>query len=381
MCAATASVSYAHPAFSAPASASVVISLPSPTGPFPVGVVDLHLVNPARNDPWNPSQPRELMIRLWYPAADSSAAPPQEWMSGGALRSETNFLADQGIPAARWKLGPDHARLAVAARTADGPFPLLAYSPGMISPAGWNTALGEDLASHGYIVAAINHTHEAWDVQFSGGRIESTRVPFDTPLTVTADFLLPIRVADTRFLLDQLGDLAVGKRAETDSSVPVGLAASLDTTKIGMVGDSLGGATTAQAMHDDPRIQAGANLDGPILGSVAQDGLDRPLLMLASGDPRWNRDWPNNIRPKLAFRLTQTEHMSFTDQQLILPQLATAGLLTPDTATTLIGTINPERSIELQRIYIRTFFNAAFAGADPESAINQLEAPEIGYHR
>ncbi|MFI9506164.1 hypothetical protein [Nocardia sp. NPDC052566] len=63
---------------------------------------------------------------------------------------------------------------------------------------GWSTAQAEDLASHGYAVVAINHTNEAFAVQFPDGRLERTEVPLDSPQEVLSEFLLPTRVADTR---------------------------------------------------------------------------------------------------------------------------------------------------------------------------------------
>ena len=43
------------------------VALPPPTGPFPVGVQDFHLVD-DRPDPWVPDRDRELMVSAWYPA-------------------------------------------------------------------------------------------------------------------------------------------------------------------------------------------------------------------------------------------------------------------------------------------------------------------------
>lgn len=326
------------------------------------------------------------MVRLWYPAADGGAGARHGWMRDGAQQSETNFLADHGVPSTQWQLGPDPAQSGVPVRGVSGPFPIVACSPGMISPAGWNTGLAEDLASHGYIVAALNHTHEAWAVRFPDGRVESGKVPFTMPPSEQSDVLVPIRVADTRFLLDQLTALAQGGQIESESQIPKGLAAGLDIARIAMVGDSLGGSTTAQAMHDDRRIRGGVNLDGPIFGSVGVDGLDRPLLMLAGDDPAWtarpgwNANWTNNIGEKVLLRLVGAAHMSFIDQQVVIPQLASAGLLPPGYAESIVGTIDPARSIDLQRTYVRTFLNAVFADADPRSAVNDLAAPEIEVH-
>ncbi|OXR40377.1 hypothetical protein B7C42_07543 [Nocardia cerradoensis] len=54
---------------------------------------------------------------------------------------------------------------------------MLLNTPGMDDTTGWSTARAEDLASHCYIVVAINHTHEAFAVQFPDGHTECSRVP------------------------------------------------------------------------------------------------------------------------------------------------------------------------------------------------------------
>src|SRR5690349_13515161 len=52
------------------------LRLPVPTGPYPVGTVDLHLIDRSRANPWTATPPyRELMISLWYPARDAGHFP------------------------------------------------------------------------------------------------------------------------------------------------------------------------------------------------------------------------------------------------------------------------------------------------------------------
>src|SRR5687767_4730835 len=43
-------------------------ALPRPTGPLAIGREVLHLVDRARPDPWVPTNPRELMVSMYYPA-------------------------------------------------------------------------------------------------------------------------------------------------------------------------------------------------------------------------------------------------------------------------------------------------------------------------
>ncbi|MGX1774673.1 alpha/beta hydrolase [Nocardia brasiliensis] len=167
--------------------------------------------------------------------------------------------------------------------------------------------------------------------------------------------------------------------------MPERLAENMDLTSVGMFGHSLGGSTTVQAMHDEPRIRAGVDLDGPILGSVAAEGTDKPLLMPAGGASPWFGNlgwepfWRNNTGLKLPLRVAGTEHMSFSDQQTILPQLSTAGLLPAETKTKAVGAIDPQRSIDLQRTYLRTFFDTVFGRNNTGiiEAITTLAQPEV----
>ncbi|WP_405491574.1 alpha/beta hydrolase family protein [Nocardia sp. NBC_00511] len=384
---ATAVVGVAAASPDAPTDAVVTITLPAPTGPAPVGVTELHLTDGNRADPWDPSRRRELMVQVWYPADEADTSPMAPWMPPGGLAEQAYGLAQSGVPAGSWALAPSHGRTDARARSGGDRFPILLNSPGLDDTTGLNTAQAEDLASHGYIVVAINHTHEAFSVQFPDGRTENTVVPLDSPLNVLGDQLLPIRVADARFVLDQL-TAAARHSTDATAALPPQLADDLDLTKVGMFGHSLGGTTAAQTMHDDPRIAAAVDLDGPILGSVATDGLDRPLLMLAAdtspwfGNPGWESSWPHNSGLKLPFRIAGTRHMSFTDEQVIVPQLATAGLVNTAVQNAAIGSMDPTRSIDLQRACLLAYFDAVFGRGDsnPAETLAHLAQPEMLPH-
>jgi hypothetical protein len=63
------------------ATAPIQLTLPPPTGPRRVGVLDLHLIDRSRPDTWVPAQPvRELMISIWYPARHAEACPVAPWL-------------------------------------------------------------------------------------------------------------------------------------------------------------------------------------------------------------------------------------------------------------------------------------------------------------
>jgi hypothetical protein len=50
----------------------VQLTLPAPTGPYPVGTVRLHLIDRSRPDPTaGPGHFRQLMASVWYPPGTS----------------------------------------------------------------------------------------------------------------------------------------------------------------------------------------------------------------------------------------------------------------------------------------------------------------------
>jgi predicted dienelactone hydrolase len=344
----------------APAPAVLRPTLPPPTGNHRIGVVPLHLVDRSRPDPWVSSQPvRELMVSLWYPARRTHAQPVYPWLGPGAWE---RFGQDNDVPPGSVLVPLTHARVNAPVDRHRGGRPLVLYSPGFGGNRDSSTVLVEQLVSRGYVVATIDHTHDASQVEFPDGRVEVSAVPPITPEVV--EKAVAVRVADTRFVLNRLVALNAGRNPDAEQRLlPAGLRGALNLSRIGMFGHSLGGATAAQAMYEDPRIKAGVNLDGTMVGAVVDAGLDRPFMLVASQnhgrdtDPSWARFWANLRGWRLNLQLTGAGHNSFTDLQVLIPQLVGVLQLPPELVQLLIGTVDPHRSVLIQRAYLTAFFN------------------------
>jgi predicted dienelactone hydrolase len=341
-------VAGAVPAAARPTTRGVV--LPAPTGPECLGTVSLHLIDTTRIDPWAPSRrAREIMVQIWYPARNTRGHAAAPWLSPGAV---PHFAEVFGFPADIIRATTTHARAGAPADRERGGRPVVLYSPGLGGGRGTGTALVEDLASHGYVVVTIDHTYDASEVEFPGGRVEVSAIPPEIDDQVIAQ-AVAVREADTRFVLDRLAALAAGKR-------PFG---ELDLDRVGMFGHSLGGSTAAATMHGDRRLKAGVNMDGTLVGAAAVAGSDRPFLLLSSDhgtdpeDPTWDTFWANQRGWKRELRLSGSTHASFNDSEVFLPQLAAALGLTPDQVAEQIGTLDPHRSVAIQRTYLRAFFD------------------------
>ncbi|MEU3572311.1 alpha/beta hydrolase [Kitasatospora sp. NPDC036755] len=330
------------------------LTLPPPTGPRPVGTALLHLTDTTRTDAWAPTpRPRELRARLWYPAAPGARGPYAPWMSP----AETAHLqaAYFGVPDARLTWPTTHARPGTPAdRTRRHPVVLNSHGSGADSA--FNTALAEELASHGHVVAALDHTYDAGEVEFPGHRLEvrdKARVQAMTDAEIVA-----YRAADTRCLLDRLHH----------GPLPAGLDGTLDLDAVGMFGHSMGGATTAQALHDDPRIHAGAILDGPLFGPAATADQPRPLLLMASAwdsparDTMWDTLWPHLTGWRRRLTLTRSGHLSYCDLQLLIPQGQPAFAWPTDQLEHFLGTGDPHRAVAAQRAYLTAYFGLHLRG-------------------
>ncbi|MEU8823476.1 lipase [Streptomyces sp. NPDC048636] len=372
------------------------LELPRPTGPYPVGVTELHLVDRTRHEPrWTGAAERfrELMAGVWYPAAQGGHAPAAPYMRPRAA-------AVFGAGAARilkrepgdidWAGFTTHARTGAPLAPGRTRRPVVLYSPGMYNERTLDTTAVTELASHGYVVITVDPTYEAHAVEFPGGRVvePSPGLGAIEPPAKRNKAALDVRVADIRFVLDQVVALGHGRApGRVSRALPQGLAAALDLSRIGMFGHSLGGMTTAEAMRLDRRIRAGVNLDGPLgydwadpeqLLPVARTGLDRPFLQmggwLTTADtrephthrhsPSWRAMWRNSTGWKRDLWTEAAEHNSFTDYQTVLPGLAERFTLPDGLRNNMIGRVDARRFTASRRAYLTAFFEHHLRGRD-----------------
>ena len=351
------------------ARASIAISLPSPSEPATIGSISLHLVDSARWDALAPTRMhRSLMVTLWYPARKSTARAAAYLDVGVARVIDTEL----DVAAGTFESARSQARneAAVAARGGRG-YPVVIYSPGFGSWRNASTALTEELVSHGFVVVTMDHPYDAAAVEFPNRAIVKARplvVPGNTKaLTYDAWYamvepLLIVRVADARFVIDELAALDSGRNPDAERHpLPAHLAGALDLHRIGMFGHSLGGATTAQVMHTDTRIRAGLSLDGPIPAAKGTACTEQPIMLIRSVDPAIERltvpSWRSAAHTlcdwHLAVVLHGSGHNDFTDLTVFARQLA---LGKRQRAAWSLGSIDAGKAVDAERNYVVTFF-------------------------
>jgi len=341
----------------AAAATEVHLSLPTPTGPYAVGRTTLALTDPDRVDPWVPEAgARQLMVTMYYPAVRGTGSPAA-YMD----MAEATALVDYA------QLGPEFTAERVAntrtwsrtdARPLPGRRPLVVLSPGFTVSRHSLTALAEDLTSRGYVVAAVDHAFESVSAEFPGGVLPCAACELPDKIGIAPIALN--RGLDLSFVITEL------------SHNPL-----VDDQHVAVVGHSMGGDAAATTMRADDRVDAAVNMDGPMLPT---DPLNRPFLLLGSlddhhpggsFDPSWDAVWPQMSDWKRWLTVTDADHYSFTDLDLLAHQ---AGVDVP-------MPLDPSRGIRLTRTYVGAFLDQHLRG-HPQPLLTGPTAafPEITFH-
>ena len=145
--------------------------LPEPTGPRPVGTTSLCLKDVSRPDPWAAGvSARELMVSLWYPATPSDRQRAR-YMTPAESGLQLTSRGLTGVPRDALSTVRTNAVTDATPAGRQRALPLVVLSPGFTNSRSTLTALAEDLASHGYVVAGIDHTYESFATAFPDGRV------------------------------------------------------------------------------------------------------------------------------------------------------------------------------------------------------------------
>lgn len=237
--------------------------------------------------------------------------------------------------------------------------PLVIYSPGAFGYYQSNASMFLELASNGYVVASIEHPYHSIFTKDSTGRtIIADRDFLNDSMTlgssdeseaevfeVTSKWM-ELRTADMNFAIDSFKAKDTDSwYIEDDQKDGVLEAANLiDTTRIGLIGHSMGGATAVTCGRRDD-ISAVVDLDGTMLGEnlgvngdeiiINEEPYHTPLLNFQNQEhhdeaveaERIGYAYSNNTILKNADTayctyFANSGHMDFSDLPLFSPFLA-----------------------------------------------------------
>jgi predicted dienelactone hydrolase len=260
-----------------------------------------------------------------------------------AVGVATSVAADSGrgllFPVELWypagagpRPGPRPARDAPAR---PGRYPLVVFSHHSGGHRQASSFLCTHLASHGYVVAAMDHS-EVVSPELDGREGETAA---ERSARVAA--MIAGRVPDVRFLLDHLLGVGDGGR-----SVPDGL--ELDPERVGLAGFSFGGWTALAAPESEPRVRAvvalaPGGIPSPrpgVLPLTLEFGWGRPvpvLCLAAEDDTPIPLDGLRELfgrmpAPKRMFVLRNADHQHFVDDAAVQHEAVRTGSFPDDVA-------------------------------------------------
>jgi dienelactone hydrolase len=257
-------------------------------------------------------------------------------------------------------------------------YPLVVFSHGAFGFSGSNYSTFAELASNGYVVASIGHTYHAFYTMDTNGKLTTVDTDFinkaaqinavqDTQheeeiYKITSEWM-KLRIDDENFVIDKIF-------AEVENNSHDSLFSIINTEKIGLMGHSLGGATSAQIGRIRDDIDAVIVLDGTMLGeeiafennAVVLNNTPYPVPLLnvyaedhyknskdLVGDSYNNFYATKNASDAYETVFKNAGHLNFTDLPLFSPTLA---------KMLGVGTVDERYCIEKMNAVVLEFFNS-----------------------
>ena len=159
-------------------------------------------------------------------------------------------------------------------------YPVVLFSHGLLGlPSDTSLTILENLASHGYIVVAIDHSYLNALTLFADGRVTSS-------LTLSEQFnkmsqkeqkefqtkAIDVYKADMKFVIDELAKLN-----EDPQSI---FYHRINLQQIAAMGHSAGGTASIEFCRIDNRCKAAIDLDGWYDQVIGQEPINKPLLLV-----------------------------------------------------------------------------------------------------
>jgi dienelactone hydrolase len=280
----------------APHAAFAQTQLLKPSGEYGVGRCLLDWIDHTRTETPSGKQDakRELLVYLFYPINPQTQGDRAEYfprlkeMEAYEERFGKNFTRESyGDSYKTISTIKSHAITNAPVVAGKGLFPVLIFSHGGGIPVICYTAIIENLVSHGYVVAAVEHTFDGGTVVFPDGRIVS-QSGWDEDAKRTKEEQAAFHAGryrvgaqDNSFVLDQLEKINTSRQP----GVPAGLQGRLDTKMVGAAGHSLGGKISVISVREDKRFRIGLNLDGGLDAGQTYGALHQPVVAMY-GDAR-----------------------------------------------------------------------------------------------
>jgi hypothetical protein len=263
--------------------------------------------------------------------------------------------------------------------SSDAGFPVILFSHGWNGFNAQSSGQALQLASHGYVVVAVQHTYGAVVTVFEDGTIapnNPSALPRNAPDEIydpAADQLADQWAGDLDFTLDFMTELN-----EESGSL---FAGTLDLSRVGVYGHSTGGGAAIQFCGTDLRCKALLGMDPfmrPVSTLVLEAGIPQPAFFMFSQVWADDVNSLNNRQFKPFYEkspaalgavyIQGSAHYDFSDLPLLSPLAPRLGLK---------GPINGRRVTMIVDDYLLSFFDAVFKGAPTTLFEDSSRYPEV----
>jgi hypothetical protein len=293
-------------------------ALPAPTGTYAIGRVS-YAVGKAMVHVWYPADEKAnkgKVVAPYMPGFDEvrpklSDADIADLFrpavyTGPESLPETHFIENARMPAGRTK------------------YPLLVFSHGWGNPTYLYTAEIEDIVSHGYIVAAIDHPGDSAWVRFPDGRLTLfAQQAFDAAAQKPRGLNDYAKARTEAMTEDNSAALTEILRLANTRTLHAPFQGRIDKRKIGALGHSIGGLTAARSCQTDPRLKACMDQDSAdnrgspfIVSGLDQTERQPFFLFVAASADVWSQRALNPDDAELAQqKLARPEFNAIMKQQ------------------------------------------------------------------
>ena len=343
---------------------------PSPIemGPYPVGVQTVAFEDPTRTTEGFEG-PRQVICEIWYPATDEARDATETYVMYDLLPPD---LQEQ-IPADALGSLTTNALRDAEPRVIGGTYPLVLFSHGKGGVRAQSTFFTVPLASHGYVVVAMDHEGDTIVDLLREGDVE-----IDTTVFAFID-----RPQDILFLIDEL----------TYWEHP--LATIIDITRVGVSGHSFGALTSLRTAIMDTRIKAVVAHAPPGIGTVnigleeSISDIDTPIIIHGGKldrtlpiEEHTDTIWPKLNPPSYYLTLETAGHFTYSDL-CIFDVEALDAAVDMDASNVLTDgcgeeNLTPELGFDVINHFSIGFFNA-YLRDSPQSLsdLNQMAADAL----
>jgi len=259
---------------------------PEPTGKFSIGTTVLEFNDPTRKEIYseNPGDTRTLVVRFFYPAKVTSSEKKYPYLGAKMPFFQQHIASQYHLTHATSKLLlrniNTHSYIDAPVAKEQQEYPVILFSHGGFGyPSDMYSVILENLASHGYIAAAIDHPYFNGLTLYKSGKVvteQKLSSQFNKMSQQEQKVFLATIVetfkADLAFLVGELAKLN-----ENQSSI---FYHHLDLNRIAAMGRSAGGTTAIEFCRTDDRCKAAIDLDGWYDHVIGHEPINKPLLLV-----------------------------------------------------------------------------------------------------